>query len=89
MYEFLITIADPMGIVGVVLLLIAYFAISAGRLSSNSLIYQILNFVAAWLILFSLYFHWNTPSVLIEIAWIIISILGIFRIVFFKKTDKP
>lgn len=80
MYDLLMTIADPVGIVGVVLLLIAYFTISTGRISSNSLTYQLLNFIAAWLILFSLFFHWNTPSVLIEVAWILISVIGMLRI---------
>lgn len=80
MYDVLMKLADPIGIVGVVLLLIAYFALSTGRMLANSIIYQITNFLAAWLILFSLYFHWNTPSALIEMAWITISIIGIVRI---------
>lgn len=80
MYDFFEKIADPIGIFGVILLLLAYFALSTGKLSSNSMLYQILNFLAAWLILFSLFFHWNTPSVLIEIAWIFISMLGMIRI---------
>lgn len=80
MYELLDKIADPIGIVGVILLLLAYFALSTGRISSNSMNYQIMNCVAAILILFSLYFHWNTPSVIIEIVWILISILGMVRI---------
>ena len=81
MYEFFVNIADLIGIVGVILLLIAYFAISTGKLSSNHMSYQILNFIAAWLILFSLYFHWNTPSVIIEFCWILISVLGMIRII--------
>lgn len=80
MYDFLMTMADGVGIAGVILLLIAYFAISTGRVSSMSLTYQVSNFIAAWLILFSLYFHWNTPSVLIEVVWILISIIGMLRI---------
>ena len=80
MYELLDKIADPIGIVGVILLLLAYFALSTGRIASNSMNYQIMNCVAAILILFSLYFHWNTPSVIIEIVWILISILGMVRI---------
>lgn len=80
MYDLLMKLADPIGIVGVILLLIAYFALSTGRMLANSIIYQITNFLAAWLILFSLYFHWNTPSALIEMAWITISIIGIVRI---------
>ncbi len=85
MYDVLIKIADPVGIVGVVLLLFAYFAVSIERLSPKSFKYQILNFAAGWLILFSLFFHWNTPSVLIEIAWIGISVLGMYRIFRAKK----
>lgn len=85
MYDVLLKLADPVGMFGVILLLVAYFGLSAGHLKSNSLIYQILNFSAAWLILFSLYFHWNTPSALIEMAWIIISIIGIYRIIFLNK----
>jgi hypothetical protein len=81
----LIKISDPIGIIGVVLLLYAYFGLSAGQLNAHSLRYQFLNFFAAWLILFSLYFHWNTPSVLIEIAWIAISLVGIYRIIYYKK----
>jgi hypothetical protein len=81
MYETLLPLADPVGIIGVILLLIAYFALSTGRMAANSLTYQLANFTAAWLILFSLFFHWNTPSVLIEMAWITISVIGMVRIV--------
>jgi hypothetical protein len=81
MHDILLSMADPIGIVGVIMLLFAYFGLSTGRLKSNTLIYQFLNFFAAWLILFSLYFHWNTPSALIEIAWIMISLIGIYRII--------
>lgn len=85
MYDTLLNYADPVGIIGVILLLTAYFALSTGRLAAHSLGYQLSNFIAAWLILFSLYFHWNTPSALIEMAWITISIIGIIRIIYSKK----
>jgi len=87
MYEILMKLSDPVGITGVILLLTAYFGLSAGRLKADTLLYQFLNFFAAWLILFSLYFHWNTPSALIEIAWITISIIGIYRIICVKNKD--
>lgn len=79
MYEFLLAISDTVGIIGVILILIAYFLLSTGRWPSNYLWYQILNFIGAWLILFSLYFHWNLASVVIEIAWVAISMLGMYR----------
>lgn len=78
-------ISDVVGIIGVVLILIAYYMLSVGRWMSNSYLYQILNFIGAWFILFSLYYHWNTASVLIEIAWIIISMMGVYRIYKAKK----
>jgi len=85
MYNILLKLSDPIGIIGVIMLLVAYFGLSAGHLKANTLTYQFLNFFAAWLILFSLYFHWNTPSALIEAAWIVISMIGIYRIIFLNK----
>ncbi len=86
MYNFLLEISDGVGIVGVILILIAYYYLSVGKWISDSMIYQVLNFLGAWLILFSLYFHWNLSSVVIEIAWIIISLIGMYRLV--KMRDK-
>jgi hypothetical protein len=81
-------ISNPVGITGVLIVLIAYYFLSIGRWSANQFKYQWTNFIGAWLILFSLYFHWNLSSVLIEIAWIAISLVGIFRIYFPKKMVK-
>ena len=80
MIELLGSISNYVGITGVIMLLIAFLLLSTGRLSSHSLHYQWVNFLGAALILFSLYFHWNLSSVVIEIAWMIISVIGIFRI---------
>ena len=88
MYDILMKLSDPVGIVGVIIILIAYYYLSVGRWVSDSLKYQWLNFIGAWLILFSLYFHWNTSSVLIEVAWIIISLIGIYRILYPKKQSS-
>lgn len=85
MYEFLLGISDTVGIIGVSCILSAYFFLSTGRWESNSLPYQLVNFIGAWLLLFSLYFHWNLASVLIEVVWIMISIMGISRAVISMK----
>lgn len=89
MYDFLCKISDPVGMVGVVLILIGYFFISTGRWSSDNLPFQWLNFIGAWLILFSLYFHRNWSSVVIEVAWIIISMVGIYRLLRSSIQEKP
>ncbi|MEM6412450.1 MAG: cyclic nucleotide-binding protein [Pseudomonadota bacterium] len=71
------------GYIGVALILIGYAGIQSGRLTADMLIYPILNGVGALAILFSLYFHPNIPSIVIEIAWLLISCFGIFR--YFSK----
>lgn len=72
--------SDSVGLTGVGCILLAYYLLNAGRIDSKSLMYQVVNFVGAWLILFSLFFHWNTASVVIEICWISISTMGMFKI---------
>lgn len=88
MFELLAKISDPVGILGVILLLVAYCLLSTNKMSPHSITYQVLNFVGAALILFSLLFHWNTASVLIEIAWMIISVIGLYRIIRTREREK-
>ena len=85
MYEWLFKISDTVGIVGVTCVLSAYLFINLGRWKSTDSTYQWLNFTGAWLILFSLYFHWNLSSVVIEVAWLLISATGIIRGFILKK----
>lgn len=85
MYNLITALSDMVGVVGVILILLGYFFVSSGRWKSDYVLYPVLNFVGACLILFSLYFHWNLSSVIIEISWIIISVFGFARIVLLKK----
>jgi hypothetical protein len=79
MITFLSSISDAIGIIGVILLLMAFFLLNTNKLLPAHLSYQALNFVGAGFILFSLLFQWNLPAVLIEIAWMLISLIGIVR----------
>jgi len=81
--------SDTVGIIGVILLLIAYYLLSTSKMSPHSLRYQLLNLSGAMFILFSLMFHWNTASVLIEFAWITISLIGIIRIRKKRGNNQP
>jgi len=83
--EYLFNLANPIGIIGVIIILIAYFLLNTGRWRANSYIFQWCNLVGAIMILYSLYFHWNLASVVIEVAWLMISIIGILRIQRIKK----
>lgn len=87
MHDFLFRIADAVGITGVILILIAYYYLSIGSWKADSMRYQFLNFLGAWLILFSLFFNWNLSSVVIEIAWILISVVGMYRVQKAKKKN--
>lgn len=81
----MVNLTDFIGLIGVVLVLIAFFLLNAHKLSALNMSYQILNLVGAILILFSLIYSWNLASVIIEVAWIIVSMMGIYRILNRKK----
>ncbi|OGT59263.1 MAG: hypothetical protein A3F14_01185 [Gammaproteobacteria bacterium RIFCSPHIGHO2_12_FULL_43_28] len=84
----LVKYADMIGIIGVVLVLVAYYLLSTNKLSSRNLSYPLLNLIGAFLILYSLLFNWNLASVVIEMAWILISVIGLYRIAQGKKLIK-
>ncbi|MCH9770474.1 MAG: hypothetical protein K0U12_06305 [Gammaproteobacteria bacterium] len=71
--------ANVIGIVGVVLVLLAYCLLQLGRMSQFSVSYSLINLIGSVLLLISLFVHWNLASVVIEIAWLIISIYGLVK----------
>ena len=76
------------GIVGVVLVLSAYFLLQINKLDSNHVMYSLMNLFGSSLILISLYFNWNLPSGIIEFSWLLISVLGLSKTLYLK-TMKP
>jgi paired small multidrug resistance pump len=70
---------DIIGFIGVGIILIAYCLLQANRLSAKHLSYSLMNLIGASMILFSLFYTWNTPAVFIEIAWILISLYGVVK----------
>lgn len=79
MYDFLEKFSDHVGIIGVLLTLWGYYLLNMNKVTATSLVYVWLNLVGSSLLLYSLLFHWNLASVLIEIAWIWISLIGLYR----------
>lgn len=84
MSEFLIQIADGVGIGGVVMLVLAYYLLQSNRISSDSILYSLMNLVGASFILYSLILDWNTPAVVMESVWIVISMFALVK-AFIKK----
>jgi hypothetical protein len=67
------------GLLGATVFVIAYFANLQGWLRSSDWRYPAANMVGALMILISLMWDWNLPSVMIESFWAAISLYGIIR----------
>lgn len=74
-----ITLYDSLGIGGVVIILIAYLLLQLEKLTAQDWRYSAANAVGALLILISLLFSFNLASFIIEVAWLLISIFGLFK----------
>jgi hypothetical protein len=70
---------DAVGLVGVVLILVAYLLLQTERMRSDAVTYSVLNGVGAALVLWSLFYAWNLSAVVIETAWLLISVYGLIK----------
>ncbi len=70
---------DFIGNVGVVVLMVAYLMLQLNKLSSAGLAYSLLNAIGASLIIASLVYDFNLSALLMEVFWVLISLLGIYR----------
>ena len=68
---------DILGTLGVAIIILTYAMLQIGRIRSEQAAYSLLNAVGASLILVSLYFDFNFPSVIVEFFWLLISLFGI------------
>ena len=50
-----------------------------GRVLHTGLAYLGLNLIGSLLVIVSLLFHWNMPAFLLEAAWALISMYGIYK----------
>lgn len=75
----ILTAPDLFGYAGVGLVVITYGLSQLGRMDVKRPLYPALNGVGALLILVSLYFRPNPPSVVIEFFWLAISLVGLIR----------
>jgi hypothetical protein len=70
---------DLLGNIGVVVLMVTYLALQLNKLSSNGLAYSLLNAIGAGLISISLLGNFNLSAFVIEVFWVLISFIGVFR----------
>jgi hypothetical protein len=72
-------LADVVGLVGSGLMVVAY-AYSNMAKTMNFLVFNLLNLVGSLLLIASLMVHFNLASMLLEIVWSIIAILGLVKV---------
>ena len=70
---------DFLGNAGVVMLIVTYLMLQLNKISSDGLAYSLLNAVGASLIVVSLLYDFNLSALLMEVFWVLISLLGIYR----------
>lgn len=85
----LLTIPDLLGYVGVAIIVVTYGLSQLSRMDVTRPLYPGLNGIGAVLILISLYFRPNPPSVVIEVFWLAISVTGFVRALLLQKRAKP
>jgi hypothetical protein len=78
--------ADIIGNAGVVCFLAGYLLMQKGKLHHDGLVYLGLNLLGAVLLMASLLIHWNLSAFLLEAAWALISIYGIYKSLKKRKT---
>jgi len=70
---------DFIGNIGVIVLMVTYLMLQLNKLSSDALAYSVLNAVGASMIVVSLLFDFNLSALLMEVFWVLISFVGIYR----------
>jgi hypothetical protein len=72
-------VPDFLGVFGSLTIVVTYFANLQGMVKTDNVLYSLLNFAGAALILFSLYWAWNLPAAVMEGFWALISGYGLAR----------
>jgi hypothetical protein len=70
---------DLVGNTGVVMLIITYLMLQVNKIRSDGLAYSLLNAVGASLIILSLLVNFNLSAFVMEVFWVLISFVGIYR----------
>ena len=82
-------IHNLIGIGGVIIVLLTYLLLQSKVLTAQDISYSLLNIIGAGMILTSLYYEWNLASVIVEISWVVISAMGLYKSYYYgTEPDK-
>lgn len=68
---------DLIGTLGVAIIILTYILLQSARITSEQLIYSVLNAAGAGMIAFSLLYAFNLAAFIVEVLWFVISLYGI------------
>ncbi|OOG24044.1 permease [Thioalkalivibrio denitrificans] len=71
------SITDLIGNIGVAMIVFAYFRLQIGRWGFHDLVYLLFNLFGSILITISLVFDFNLSTMILQIFWIVISLIGL------------
>lgn len=71
---------DLIGLLGVIIIIIAYFYLQVGKMTADHLWYSALNAVGSAMIIYSLFFKWNLSAFAMEGTWFLLSCYGVFKV---------
>jgi hypothetical protein len=74
-----VALYNIIGVSGVAMVLAAYAGVQAGMLHEHRAPFSVINLLGAALILFSLAYDFNLPSLVIQLAWMLISAHGLWK----------
>lgn len=72
------TLANIIGFLGSGLIVAAYLYLTLVK-RMNAYLYNGLNLVGAALLLISLTVHYNLPTIILEVVWITVALIGLVR----------
>ncbi len=70
---------DFVGNIGVGMIVVTYLLLQLDKISSSDVAYSVLNALGASLIVVSLIVDFNLSALLMEVFWVLISLMGIVR----------
>ncbi|MDA8789914.1 hypothetical protein N9N07_03240 [Pseudomonadales bacterium] len=73
------TIIDAIGMLGTLIVILAYYLLQLERIDPKSLSYNVMNLMGAILLFISLCFNFNLASLVIEVFWIGASMIGLWK----------
>tara|TARA_Y100001001_G_scaffold92162_1_gene90029 strand:+ start:476 stop:763 length:288 start_codon:yes stop_codon:yes gene_type:complete len=77
-----------LGYIGTFLYVLSYVLLNAKKVEGNSIYYIGMNGAAASLVLISMIEEWNGPSAIIQGTWVVISLVGITRILISSSSKE-